>query len=135
MGRIISLDIGEKRTGIAITDEGRSIVTPLKFVQTKKIVEEILNLIKEYDGFDFVLIGLPFNMDGSKSVIADFIETKSKEIEKKTHLKTVFYDERLTSWEAEKMIGGEKSRKNKGRVDSISAALLLEGYLKDEGLF
>ncbi len=132
MGRILSLDIGEKRTGIGITDSERIIATPLEGVLTSNLMERLKELLREYDDIDFILIGMPYNMDGTMSDYAEFVKKMGEEIKKIKDV--VYYDERLTSWEAERMVGGKEARNNKKKIDSLAAAILLESYLRENNV-
>ncbi|MGB2231986.1 MAG: Holliday junction resolvase RuvX [Flavobacteriaceae bacterium] len=133
MGRILAIDFGIKRTGIAVTDELRLIASGLTTVSTK----ELLHFLKDYtqkECVDLFIVGEPKQMDNSIS---------ESELEIKSFLKklTTFipqipvkrYDERFTSKMAfQAMIDGgvkKQKRKNKALIDEISATLILQGYM------
>lgn len=133
MGRILAIDFGIKRTGIAVTDEFRLIASGLTTVSTK----ELLHFLKDYtqkECVDLIIVGEPKQMDNSIS---------ESELEIKSFLKklTIFipqipvkrYDERFTSKMAfQAMIDGgvkKQKRKNKALIDEISATLILQGYM------
>ncbi len=129
--RIISLDIGTKRIGIAVSDALYIGATPIKTIQRttdKKALEEIKQLCKEYST-DIILIGIPYNMDGTLGFQAknciDFIKPLENEY---TILKQ---DERLSSATAEEILRqkGKKYTKQKALVDSTAAAVILQDYL------
>lgn len=129
--RIVALDIGTKRIGVAISDALWLGATPYKVIQRtndKKALDEITVICKEYNT-DTVLIGVPYNMDGSLGFQAKnclkFIEPLKKEYN------ILYQDERLSSQSAEDILKekGKKYTKNKGMVDTVSACVILEDYL------
>jgi putative Holliday junction resolvase len=133
MGRILAIDFGEKRTGIAITDELQIIASGLTTVNTV----ELLSFLKEYNNtekVELILIGHPKQMDNSNSesevLILPFIQ-KLEKLLPQIPMKRV--DERFTSKMAfQTMIDGglrKNQRKNKALVDEISATIILQSYL------
>lgn len=133
MARILAIDYGTKRTGIAVTDELQIIASGLTTVNTK----ELIPFLKKYistETVELFLIGEPKQMDNTASEsevhIQKFIEALSKEIPQ-IQIKRV--DERFTSKMAfQTMIDSglkKKQRQNKALVDEISATLILQSYL------
>ena len=133
MGRILAIDFGEKRTGIAITDELQIIASGLTTVNTV----ELLSFLKEYNNtekVELILIGHPKQMDNSNSesevLILPFIQ-KLEKLLPQIPMKRV--DERFTSKMAfQTMIDSgmkKKQRRNKAIVDEISATIILQSYL------
>ena len=129
--RIIALDIGTKRIGVAVSDALMLGATPVKLIlrnNDTNAINEIESVLEEYNT-DTILIGVPYNMDGSLGFQAknclDFI----KPLEKK--YKILKYDERLSSERAEEIlrIKGKKYTKNKGLVDVAAACVILQEYL------
>ena len=136
MGRILSLDYGRKRTGVAVTDPLKIIATGLTTVRT----HDLLKFIEDYTGresVELIVIGLPKQTNNELSenerYISQFINTLTK---KMPHLKIERYDERFTSIMAHQaMIAGglkKKDRQNKELVDEISATIILQGYLESK---
>lgn len=133
MGRLLAIDYGSKRTGIAITDELQLIASGLTTVNTK----ELLQFLKKYftsENVDVVLIGEPRQRDGTHSLIE--VEIKKFVIilsEAFPKLKIVRVDERFTSKIAlQTMIDSglkKKQRQNKELIDEISATIILQDYL------
>ncbi len=133
MGRLLAIDYGTKRTGIAITDELQLIASGLTTVNTK----ELLQFLKKYftsENVDVVLIGEPKQRDGTHSLIE--VEIKKFVIilsEAFPKLKIVRVDERFTSKIAlQTMIDSglkKKQRQNKELIDEISATIILQDYL------
>lgn len=133
MGRILALDFGTKRTGVAVTDELQLIASGLTTVATP----ELISFLKEYfsnEIVDLVLVGEPKQKDGSPSQseihIQGFLKTFAKHFSEKP-VKRV--DERFTSKLAfQTMIDSglkKKQRRNKALVDEISATIILQTYL------
>ena len=129
--RIVALDIGTKRIGIAVCDALWMGASPIKTInRTKDVValEEIKKICNEY-GTKTILIGVPYNMDGTLGFQAKnclkFIEPLRKDYE------ILEQDERLTSSQAENILKeqGKKYTKNKGLVDLKSACIILQQYL------
>ena len=129
--RIVALDIGTKRIGVAVSDALMLGATPVKLIlrnNDTNAINEIESVLEEYNT-DTILIGVPYNMDGSLGFQAknclDFI----KPLEKK--YKILKYDERLSSERAEEIlrIKGKKYTKNKGLVDVAAACVILQEYL------
>ena len=133
MSIIIGIDFGLKRTGLAITDDLKMIGSPLETVPTRELIERLQVLIQEKDIEGFV-VGMPVGLDNrstdSTRFVIDFIE-KLKKIFPKKQIWTV--DERFTSKIAKQtMIDGnlpKKKRRDKGMVDKISAAIILQSFL------
>lgn len=133
MGRLLAIDYGSKRTGVAVTDEMQIIASGLTTVDTKNII----NFLKSYidkESVDLILIGLPKQMNNelseSEPLILKFIKILDKEL---PDIPIHRVDERFTSKMAfQTMIDSglnKKKRKNKALVDEISATLILQSYL------
>ena len=133
MARILAIDFGEKRTGIAVTDELQIIASGLTTVHT----ETLIPFLKEYVSKNKValfLVGKPKQMNNtdseSESMILPFLKKLEKEI---PHISLLRIDERFTSKMAfQTMIDGglnKKQRRNKALVDEISATIILQSYL------
>ncbi|MHB0754996.1 Holliday junction resolvase RuvX [Polaribacter sp. M15] len=136
MGRILAIDFGKVRTGIAITDELKIIASGLTTVPTK----ELIPFLKEYiskENVELFLIGKPKQMNNtdseSETLIVPFLEKLSKEI---PNIPTQRVDERFTSKMAfQTMIDGglkKSKRRNKALVDEISATIILQSYLYNQ---
>jgi putative holliday junction resolvase len=133
MGRLLAIDYGLKRTGIAVTDPLRIIATPLETVPTSDLLTFLATYVQKESVDEFV-VGMPKTLMNEDSeiapVIRKFVENlKSKYPEKPVHLA----DERFTSSMAMRaMIEGgmkKKDRQVKGNVDKISAAIILQSFI------
>lgn len=134
MGRILAIDYGQKRTGLAVTDELQMIAGTLGFIQTKDIFTYINNYLQK-NVVDAFVIGEPRQMDYSKSEASRFIDPFVNKLSKLYPDKPIIrIDERFTSKSAfQSMIDAglkKKDRQNKGLVDSISATIILQTYLE-----
>lgn len=138
MGRIIGIDLGLKRTGLAVTDPDQMIANPLEAVGTDRLID----YLKDYcagetvDGF---AIGDPVNTDGSPTHTTAEVQKMVKRLNKVFPDKNVYLiDERFTtSLALDAMIAGgasKKYRKEKGNVDKISATIILQSYLEQKSM-
>lgn len=133
MARIIAIDYGTKRTGIAITDELQMIASGLTTVETKKLMDFLTKYLAE-ENVDAMVLGEPKRMSGEPSDVEEDILRFRESVEKKfPNLKIIRQDERFTSKMAfQTMIDGglrKKKRRNKALVDQISATIILQDYL------
>lgn len=132
--RVIGIDLGEKRVGVAISDE-LSFAHPLCVIQWEsldKTIERLRQLAEEHGAGGFV-VGVPRNMDGTMGKGAKKAVKFARRLNAKTGMPVAMCDERLTTSQAEKeMIGLGKSRKRRRMtIDEASAVLILENYLKE----
>jgi putative Holliday junction resolvase len=133
MARILALDFGSKRTGIAVTDELQIIASGLTTVLTK----ELLSFLKDYlikESIELILVGEPKQMDNTPSESEQLISSFLVKLEKQfPNIPIKRVDERFTSKMAfQTMIDSglkKNKRKNKALVDEISATLILQSYL------
>ena len=134
MGRILAIDYGRKRTGLAVTDMLRITANPLLTIETS----ELMNWLTDYfakEQVDEVVIGHPTQMNGQESESMNYIRPFLGVFKKTFPDKPItMYDERFTSVLAHRaMIDGgmkKKNRQNKAVVDKIAACIILEGYLE-----
>ena len=132
MDRIIGIDYGRKRVGVAVSDPLRIFASALETVQTAKIIEYLKKYAESETIVRFV-VGYPVNMDGRPSEAAD-VDVFLKQIAKAfPEIPVTLEDERFTSVLAHRAMidGGMKAseRRDKASVDKISAAIILQGYL------
>ncbi len=134
MSRILAIDYGKRRTGIAVTDPLQIICTGLPTVQTKELFPFLKNYLLQEDVEAFV-IGESKNLDNSKSQVADAIEQFAKKLQAiYPDIPIHWMDERFTSKMAKQsmLMSGmkKKKRQQKEIVDEISATLILQSYLQ-----
>lgn len=132
--RILAVDYGKSNIGLAISDPTCTISQPLEVVKTSHALDRIGNLIKSLD-ISLIVMGLPINMDGTEGKMAREVRNFAKDLEERFNIKVIFWDERLTSSEAESVLrkSGLGWRKSKGKVDKIAAALILKSFLEKQG--
>lgn len=136
MARIIALDIGRKRTGIAVTDTLQMIGTGLEGIDTK----ELVSYLKKYfdiEQVETIVIGKPMQMNYTESESWEFIQRISEKLKLAFgNMNIEFYDERFTSKiaiQSMKTAGAIKNEmKNKKTVDMVSATILLQNYLENK---
>ena len=131
--RVLGLDLGDRRIGVAISDPSckLALVRETLFVSGEKdAIEKIGKLVGE-NGIDRVVIGLPLNMDGSFGPRAEKTRVFGELIGDKLAVEVEFWDERLTTNIAKRTLhdAGQKATKRDGRLDQMSAVLILQGYL------
>ena len=130
MHKVMALDIGTKRIGIALSDYLKVIATPhstIPRMPEKEAIDKIISIAKE-NRVQIIVVGVPINMDGTQGFQAQDCLDFSQKI---SGFDIIYEDERLTSDEAEQRLKARKIdfRKNKGLVDMESACIILEQYL------
>lgn len=133
-GRIMGIDYGKVRIGIALTDLLKTIASPYevyKSVSLQKDVEYFVKLVKEKE-VEKIVIGLPLNMDGSEGERAKRTRIFGEMLEKACSVPIVYQDERLSSVEAENYLldGDVRRDKRKNLIDKVAATIILEDYLR-----
>jgi putative Holliday junction resolvase len=129
MGRIVAIDFGLARCGIAITDPLKIIAQPLICLPNDV---HFIEKLKAYGPFEKIVIGLPLHMNGKESPMAQQVRAFAAILEQKLAVPIVFWDERLTSAQAERTLKEanlsrkERSKKN----DTLAATLILESFLQ-----
>lgn len=133
MGRILAIDYGKKRTGIAVTDVLQLIANGLTTVPTNELQAFLLDYVSR-EPVDKIIIGLPKQMNNEDSDNMKNILPFVQSLSAKSNIPIEFFDERFTSVIAQKaMIDGglkKKARQNKALVDEISATIILQSYLE-----
>ena len=134
MSFVLAFDFGLNSIGTAVGNTITRTVTPLRALKAKQgqpNEQELARLIKEWQPQSLV-VGLPLNMDGTPMDITEKAQAFGSKLQQRFALKTEFVDERLTTKEAKAMIfeqGGFRAlAKDKGAIDNLSAALILEEY-------
>lgn len=131
--KILAIDYGDSRTGLAYCDRYESIAAPLETVFEKnpeRCFQKILQKISELES-ELVVVGHPVNMDGTAGERALMCEELAKRIECESGVKTVLWDERVTTVQAIGILNETNVRGKKRRavVDTVAATLILESYL------
>jgi putative Holliday junction resolvase len=130
--RALGIDYGSKRTGIAIVDDELRMAVPFQMYEglgDGPLAEAIAQLARN-EGIDTLVVGYPFNMDGSVGPQAKITERFIMALQQATGLKVHRMDERLTSHDSEGKLAGNYTRKQKRqRVDAIAAARILQDWI------
>ena len=139
VGRIVGLDVGERRIGVAISDPTGTLARPLNALRTSGLDgdaltvagREIARLSTDDDGLASIVVGLPRHLDGSASEMTPRIEVFAARLRTRTGLPVVLQDERLSSQEAESRLAAREKnwRARKERLDAAAAAIILQDYL------
>ena len=129
--KILAVDYGDARTGIAISDLLCCMVGSTTVIHSRnreKTLEEIQRLVKE-NGVGEIVVGLPKNMDGTEGARAELCREFARLLEEATGLKVALWDERRTTVEAHNILSAHNyhGKKRKNTVDAVAAALILEG--------
>ena len=137
MKRVMGVDYGDARTGVAISDLLCSIVgsaTVIHSRNTEKTINQLLELIQKNDVGEIV-VGLPKNMNGTEGPRAELCREFAARLEDATGLKVVLWDERRTTVEAHNILSDHNyhGKRRKDTVDAVAASLILEGYLAFRG--
>jgi putative Holliday junction resolvase len=138
MGRVLAVDWGLKRVGVALSDETRLIARPLPTLHVtslRQAVSALVDLVQANDVITLV-IGLPIHMSGFEGESAQRARKMTEALEAKLpHVRFVLWDERLTSKQAGEILRSRKEKvggRNKGRIDQVAAAVLLQNFLDSE---
>lgn len=137
MMKILAVDYGDARTGIAISDLLCSIVGSTTVIHSRsreKTLEEVVKLARA-NSVGEIVVGLPKNMDGTEGPRAELCRQFAAQLEEATGLPVKLWDERRTTVEAHNILSAHNyhGKKRKDTVDAVAASLILEGYLGFRG--
>ena len=132
-GRILGVDFGDTRTGLAVSDASRFLASGIGYVSPggiEKTADKVAQVARE-EGVSAVVVGLPKNMDGSEGFRAEAVRAFAALLAEYTDIPYAFYDERLSTAEAHQIlnltdVGGKKRKKV---IDTLSAEIILQNYL------
>ncbi len=132
--KVMALDYGDARTGVAISDETGSIVGSTMVIAAwnrENAAEKIAMLVKQHHP-ERLVMGFPKNMDGTEGPRAALYREFAALVQEKTNMEVILWDERRTTVEAHHILSanGKKTKKHKKNVDAVAASLILEGYLR-----
>lgn len=133
MGRVLALDVGDRRIGLAVSDPMKMIANPLETLFRKDLnddIERLLVVIKAKD-VDFIVSGLPVSLAGKET--EQTIKTRAfiDELKKRTDIPIRFIDERMTTSLSERVLieGGVRRENRKQVIDKVAATIILQNYL------
>jgi len=129
--RILGVDYGEKRVGLAITDELKLLSHSLKVVDTTNSISEIKKVLDEYGNIEKIVVGIPINLKGEVSFKAKQVLNWIEKLKKEVNIPVVTWDERFTTVSAEDfLLEANVKRKNRKKIiDKMSAQIILQNYL------
>jgi putative Holliday junction resolvase len=143
MGRIVGLDAGERRIGVAVSDATATLARPLTVLHVARLderavdaaAEAIAQLAAEEDGVAGLVVGRPARLDGTPTEMTARVETFAEALGRATGLVVALQDERLSSREAESRLALRERdwRARKARLDAAAAAVILQDYLDSRG--
>ena len=133
--KVLAIDYGDARTGIAISDYTGLLVGTTDVIHSRKpdvTAREIARLAREH-GAQRLVMGFPRNMDGTEGPRAALYRAFAAQVEAETGIPVVLWDERRTTVEAHQILSdcNYHGKKRKNTVDAVAASLILEGYLSD----
>lgn len=136
MRRVLGIDYGERRIGIAVSDPLGIIARGIGVIKNSPaMMDEIKHFVREYDP-EKIVVGMPFNLKGEKGQKAQEVEEFIRQLRVEFEIEVLHADERFTSQIAEntllQMGVKKKGRQSKGVIDQMAAALILQGYLNDQ---
>ena len=137
MTRLLGLDVGTKRIGVALSDPLGLLATPLLILShenQKKDIENVLELARTYE-VSTIVVGLPISLDGKLWHQGQMILGFANMLQRSSSIQIDTWDERFTSAEAEKLLreAGSEPSKLKSKLDSAAAAVILQSYLNSQG--
>jgi putative holliday junction resolvase len=137
--RVVGLDVGERRIGVAVSDVTRTLARPLTVLSIARLdtgavaraADEIGRLAAEEDGVGAIVVGLPRRLDGRPTTLTEGVQAFASQLGARTGLPVTFQDERLTSVEAESRLAERDKdwRSRKKRLDAAAAAIILQDHL------
>ena len=131
MARIVGIDHGDRRFGVAISDAGGMLACPRDVVEGEDVLMSYLDRLLPEEDVAGLVVGLPLNMDGSSGPRARKVLEFCSRLERRFELPVHTWDERLTSYQAEGLLheAGIRGREKGRRVDQVAAQLILQGWL------
>ena len=136
-GRIIALDVGERRIGVAACDPSGIVVRAVGIVQAEpreRALAELQRIVKDEEAV-LIIVGLPLTLRGEHGPQAQRVTAFVETLQAVVALPIVLRDERYTSVEAERIIeerGGKRKKRRRGEVDEVAATLILQDYLNEQ---
>jgi putative Holliday junction resolvase len=137
--RIVGLDVGERRIGVAVSDATGTLARPVGVLRASSLdaralqqaAAEVARLAAEEDGVGRIVVGLPRRLDGSPNDMTPRVERFAQELGARTQLPVVLQDERLSSHEAESRLALRERdwRARRQKLDAAAAAIILQDYL------
>lgn len=134
LGRVLGIDLGQKRIGLAISNPERSVASPIDVIKRDQQYHQRLKRVVQDWEIVAAVVGIPISLDGTKGPSAQRCETEAKTLTKVLGVPVVGHDERLSSVSAHRMMSdaGLDSRKQRKVVDKIAASIFLQAWLDSQ---
>lgn len=135
MGRLLGIDFGKARIGLAITDEQKRMALPMGIIRTGKDVKETVELIRKeisrYKEIETMVIGLPLQLNGKEGEMAHIVRIFGQALQDTLSIPVVYWDERLTSAQVDRFLkdAGMNRKKRAEHSDEMAATTILQNYM------
>lgn len=135
MGRLLGIDFGKARIGLAITDEQKRMALPMGIIRTGKDVKETVELIRKeisrYKEIETMVIGLPLQLNGKEGEMAQIVRIFGQALQDTLSIPVVYWDERLTSAQVDRFLkdAGMNRKKRAEHSDEMAATTILQNYM------
>jgi putative Holliday junction resolvase len=130
--RVLALDIGERRVGVAVSDPSGRVATPAKVLDASELSDHraLRRLMEDYEP-QLVLVGLPLSLDGTEGPQARRVRAQAEKLAAELGVPLDFVDERLSSQQAARAMleAGVSKREQRGKLDAVAASLFLQAWL------
>ncbi|HID86527.1 MAG TPA: Holliday junction resolvase RuvX [Anaerolineae bacterium] len=134
--RVLALDVGEQRIGVAVSDPSQTLARSLKVLERRSLQDDIAAIRRLVEELQVVqiIVGHPRSMDGTVGGQARLVEGFVRELEQALQVPILLWDERLSTVTAARLLSerGVSARKQRGRIDSVAAAVILQDYLDSQ---
>ncbi len=132
-GRVVGIDFGDKRTGLAISDASRFLASGVETISVGGIVktaDAVAEFVKKNNA-SAIIVGLPINMDGSQGFRAERVKEFAQLLKERVEIPIALYDERMTTMAATRFLNktDTKGKKRKDVIDTLSAQIILQNFL------
>ncbi len=134
--KLIGLDLGERRIGVAVSDDTGTIASPERILDLQRVtLEDVANLVGEFKA-DGIVVGLPKGMNGDEGFQARETRSMAFEIEALVDVPVIFWDERLSSFIADQALSAriKSPKERRKQLDAVAAAVTLQSYLDSNPL-
>jgi putative Holliday junction resolvase len=131
VGRLLALDVGSKRIGVALSDELGILASPHSTIQRQSAnrdIAAVLALVRDLT-VDRIIVGLPVGSTGQATEQTRYSERFAERLASRSPVAVEMWDEGHTSWAARQIVGSSPSVRRSGRIDAVAAALILQSYL------
>ena len=137
--KIIGLDIGKARIGVASCDELEILATGMMTIYSQSLTKDVLKVVELVNNYKVttLVVGLPLQMNGQEGEMAKYVHLFCNKIKEYVDVNIILVDERLTSIQADEYLhlAGTKKNKKKGVLDQVAASIILQNYLDNKEMY